>query len=132
MVLTPTYHVFRMYRVHQGATLIPIELNTPEYKFGDASVPALNVSASRDAEGRLHVSIVNLDPARAAEISTMLSGGSMRTVTGEVLTANSMNSINTFDQPNTVKTAPFSGYKLQGAQLMLSLPPKSVVVLELR
>jgi len=132
MVLTPTYHVFRMYRVHQGATLIPVELNTPEYKFGDASVPALNVSASRDAEGRLHVSIVNLDPARAAEISTTLSGGSMKTVTGEVLTANAMNSINTFDQPNTVKSAPFSGYKIQGAQLSLTIPSKSVVMLELK
>jgi alpha-N-arabinofuranosidase len=132
MVLTPTYHVFRMYRVHQGATLIPVELNTPEYKFGDASVPALNVSASRDAEGRLHLSIVNLDATRAAEISTTLSGGTFRNVSGEVLTASAVNAINTFDQPNTVKPAPFSGSKLQGAQLSLTIPAKSVVVLELK
>src|SRR5436305_1738592 len=33
MLLTPTYHVFEMYKVHQGATLIPTELTAPESKF---------------------------------------------------------------------------------------------------
>jgi alpha-N-arabinofuranosidase len=129
MVLTPTYYVFRMYRVHQGATLIPVELNTPEYKLGDASVPALNVSASRDGEGRVHVSIVNLDAARSAEIT--INGGAFRNVSGEVLTANAVNAINTFAQPNTVGPAPFSAFKVQGPQLALTVPAKSVVVLEL-
>lgn len=132
MVLTPTYHVFRMYRVHQGATMIPIDLTTPEYKIGDKSVPALSASASRDAEGRLHLSVVNLDPNRAVEIATTISGGTIKSVTGEVLTASAMNAMNTFDRPNTVKPAPFSGYKLEGAQLGLRIPAKSVVVVELR
>jgi alpha-N-arabinofuranosidase len=132
MVMTPTYHVFRMYRVHQGATLIPVDLSTPEYKLGDASVPALNVSASRDSEGRLHLSIVNLDPNRQAEITTTLWGGAIKTVTGEILTAPTINSMNTFDSPNTVKPAPFNGYKLEGSQLNLRIPSKSVVVLELK
>jgi alpha-N-arabinofuranosidase len=42
-----------------------------------------------------------------------------------------MNAMNTFDQPNAVKPASFSGFKLQGSQLSLSIPAKSVVVLEL-
>lgn len=132
MVMTPTYHVFRMYRVHQGATLIPVDLSTPEYKLGDASVPSLNVSASRDSEGRLHLSIVNLDPNRPAEITTTLWGGAIKGVTGEILTAPAINSMNTFDSPNTVKPAPFNAYKLAGSQLSLSIPSKSVVVLELK
>ena len=99
MVLTPTYHVFRMYKVHQGATMIPVDLNAPEYKLGDASVPSLNVSASRDGEGRLHLSIVNLDPTRAAEITATLSGATIKSVTGEVLTAPAINAMNTFDRP---------------------------------
>jgi alpha-N-arabinofuranosidase len=65
MLTTPTYHVFRMYRVHQGATLLPVELAAPEYRLGQASVPSLSVSASRDAAGALHLSVVNLDPGRA-------------------------------------------------------------------
>jgi alpha-L-arabinofuranosidase len=132
MLLTPTYHIFRMYRVHQGATLIPVDLNAPEYKLDQASVPSLHASASRDGEGRLHVSIVNLDPNRAAEIATTLTGATIKSVTGEILTAPVMNAMNTFDRRDTVKPAPFSGYKLQGSQLSLSIPAKSVVVLELK
>jgi alpha-N-arabinofuranosidase len=132
MLLTPTYHVFRMYRVHQDATLIPTELNAPEYKLGQSSVPSLNVSASRDKEGRLHLSIVNLEPNRAAEITTRVAGSTIKGVNGEVLTAAAMNAMNTFDAPNTVRPAQFNGYKIQDSQLILNIPPKSVVVLELR
>ena len=132
MVLTPTYHVFRMYRVHQGATLIPVDLSAPEYKLGAASVPSLSVSASRDSEGRLHVSIINLNPNQPAELTTTIWGGAIKSLTGEVLTAPAVNSMNTFDSPNTVKPAPFSRYKLEGSQVSLSIPAKSVVALEFR
>ena len=132
MVLTPTYHVFRMYSVHQGATLIPVDLRAPEYRLGDASVPSLSASASRDTEGRLHLSVVNLDPNRAAEITATISGEAGRNVTGEVLTAPVMNAMNTFDQPNTIKPAPFRGYKLDGSRLSLTIPAKSIVVIELK
>ena len=132
MVRTPTYHVFRMYAVHQGATMIPIDLSGPEYKMGDAAIPSLNASASRDPEGRLHLSVVNLDPNRTSEISVTISGGSIRGVSGEVLTSTAINAMNTFDSPNTVKPARFSAYRLAGSQLNLSIPSKSVVVLELK
>lgn len=132
MVLTPTYHVFRMYRVHQGATMIPVDLKAPEYKLGDASVPSLNISASRDSEGRLHLSVVNLEATRAAEVITTVSGAPIRAVSGEVLTAVTMNAMNTFDRPNTVKPIPFREYKIQGSELILNIPAKSVVVLEIK
>ena len=131
MVLTPTYYVFKMYKVHQGATLIPVELIAPEYMLDNISVPSLSASASRDKDGKLHLSIVNLDPNRAAEITAKIAG-SIRNVTGEVLTAPVMNAMNTFENPTAVRTAPFSGCKVQGGQANLSIPPKSVVVLELR
>jgi alpha-N-arabinofuranosidase len=130
MLLTPTYHVFEMYKVHQGATLIPTELTAPEYKFGQASIPSLHASASRDAAGKLHLSIVNLDPNHAAQVSTRIMGATAKNITGRVLTAPAINSINTFDKPDAVKPVPFTGFKVQGDQIMLSLPSKSVVVLE--
>ncbi len=132
MVLTPTYHVFRMYKVHHGATLIPVDLNTPEYKLGETTVPALHVSASRDQNGRLHLSIVNLDPSRTAELTTTLSGTAVKTVVGAVLTAPAMNAINTFEKRDAVKPVPFSGARLQGSQLSLNIPSKSVVMLEIK
>ena len=78
MVLTPTYYVFKMYKVHQDATLIPIDLSAPEYKMDQTSLPSLSASASRDKEGKLHLSIVNLDPNRPAEISTTMSGSTVK------------------------------------------------------
>ena len=112
--------------------MIPVDLKAPEYKLGDASVPSLNVSASRDGEGRLHLSVVNLEATRAAEIIATVSGATIKSVSGEVLTAPVLNAMNTFDRPNTVKPAPFSGYKVQGSQLILNIPAKSVVMLELK
>ena len=132
MVLTPTYYVFKMYRVHQGATLIPADLSTPEYRMDQSSVPSLSASASRDKDGRLHLSLVNLDPNRSAEITTQVAGSTVRSITGEVLTASAMNAMNTFDNPNAVKPAPFDGYKIQDSHVTLTIPPKSVVVLELQ
>jgi len=132
MVLTPTYYVFKMYKVHQDATLIPVDLSAPEYKMDQSSLPSLSASASRDKEGKLHLSIVNLDPNRPAEVSTTVSGSTVKNISGEILTASIMNAMNTFDNPNTIKLAAFGSYKLQDSQLTLNIPAKSVVVLELR
>jgi alpha-N-arabinofuranosidase len=131
MLLTPTYYVFKMYKVHQGATLIPIDLSAPEYKIDQASVPSVSASASRDKDGKLHLSIVNLDPNVSAEITTKVAGSTVRDITGEVLTASTMNAMNTFDNPNAIKPTPFSSYKIQASQVILRIPPKSVVMLEL-
>jgi lysophospholipase L1-like esterase len=131
MVLTPTYHVFRMYKAHQGATLIPVELNTPPYSMDQQSVPSLSVSASRDEAGKLHLSIVNLDPNKSTEVTTTFTGASIKNVSGEVLTATAMNALNSFDNPNNIKPAAFSGYKLQDSKLILNVPAKSVIMLEL-
>lgn len=132
MVLTPTYYVFKMYKPHQGATLIPTELTAPEYKLEQATVPSLSVSASRDSNGKLHLSIVNLDPNRASEITTKVTGSTLKSISGEVLTAPVMNALNTFDNPNSIKPAPFNGYKIQDAQAILTIPPKSVVMIEIQ
>jgi alpha-N-arabinofuranosidase len=132
MVLTPTYHVFRMYKAHQGGTLIPVELTAPEYKIDQASVPSMSVSASRDKEGTLHLSIVNLDPNKSAEIMTTVAGSTVRNITGEVLTAAVMNAMNTFDNPGAIKPERFSSYKIQDSHVILNIPAKSVAVVELR
>ena len=51
-------------------------------------------------------------------------------IAGRVLTAPAMNAINTFDDPDAVRPAQLTGLKIQGQQTTLSLPPKSVVMLE--
>jgi alpha-N-arabinofuranosidase len=132
MLLTPTFHVFEMYKVHQDATLIPVELAAPVYTRGQSSVPSLQASASRDGAGRVHLSIVNLDPNRSARVSMKVEGSTHANVKGRVLTAAAMNATNTFERPDAVRPAPFTSFKAEGGAIILSLPPKSVVVLELR
>lgn len=132
MLLTPSYHVFRMYKVHQGATRIPLEFTAPQYTVDGRSIPALSASASRDSAGRIHVSIVNLDPNRPADLTAKLAGANAGSVAGEVLTAMAMNAMNTFDSPAAVKPASFSGATLAGSVLTVKVPAKSVVVLELK
>jgi alpha-N-arabinofuranosidase len=132
MIVTPTYHVFEMYKVHQDATLLPVELTAPDYTFGGKAVPSLHASASRDAAGKIHLSLVNLDPHRAAEVSAKLAGAETKTITGRILTAEKMDAHNTFANPEAVKPAPFTGIERKGADITLNVPAKSVVVVEIQ
>jgi alpha-N-arabinofuranosidase len=131
IVLTPTYHVFEMLKVHQGATSVPLEIETP-YLTGTAEkIPTVSASASRDAAGRIHLSLVNTDPDSPATVACSVVGPAPAGVSGRILTAPAMTSHNTFDAPHAVEPAPFQGATLSGGQLSVSLPPMSVVVLEL-
>jgi len=132
MILTPTYHVFEMYTVHHDALMLPIEIDAGTYEFEGQSVEAVNASASRDAEGRIHISLVNMDPNQARTIETEIERASVSQVSGRVLTADAINAHNTFEQPNTVEPEPFDGASLSDGLLTVELPAKSVVVLELQ
>jgi alpha-N-arabinofuranosidase len=132
MVLTPTYHVFEMYKVHQDAILLPTDLECAAYTYGDESIPAISVSASRNCEGKVHISLCNLDPGQSASISCKVRGMEPSEVTGRVLTAEAINAHNTFDQPKVVKPAALDGATLDGNAVLLDLPAKSVVVLEIK
>jgi alpha-N-arabinofuranosidase len=112
--------------------LIPVEVKSPEYKFGEASVPAVHVSASRGTSGKLYISLVNLDANRAAQITAKLAGVSAKGVNGQILTAPVMNTHNTFDSPDTLKPASFSEASIKGDEVTATLPSKSVVVLEIQ
>jgi alpha-L-arabinofuranosidase len=130
MVLTPTYHVFEMYKDHQDATLLPIAIDCAPYEHGGESIPALSASASRDEAGKIHLSLCNLDPGRAMSIACELRGAGPSRVTGRLLTADAVNAHNTFDQPEAVKPVAFDGATLAGGSLQVGLPAKSVAVLE--
>jgi alpha-N-arabinofuranosidase len=132
MIVTPTYHVFEMYKVHQNATLLPLELQSEAYEFQGKKLPALSASASRDEAGLIHISLCNLNPHQPAEVSCQLRGAEVNSIRGRVLTAEAMNAHNAFTEPEAVMSKPFAGVKLTDAGFVATLPAKSVVVLELR
>jgi alpha-N-arabinofuranosidase len=132
MILTPTYHVMEMYNVHQGAVLLPVEVKSGDYAVGGDKLPAVSASASRDAAGLTHVSLVNIDAKNAQEVSVDLPGSKLKTVTGRVLTSQKLQDYNSFEKPDVIKPAAFKGATLRGDKLTVKLPPFSVVVLELK
>jgi alpha-N-arabinofuranosidase len=128
MLRTPTYHVFEMYKPFRGATFLPVELAPPQYELGSRSVPALHASAARDRNGKIHLALSNLDPHRSAQVAVRINGARIKKMSGRILTAPAMNTVNTFEQPDTVRPTAFRPTAQNGG-LTLSIPSKSVVVL---
>ena len=126
MVLTPTYHVYDMYRPFQGAVPLPVAIASPSFTEGDITVPMIDASAARGKDGKLWLALVNTDPRRSAEVAL----GRGRTATGRVLTADRITAHNTFDNPDAVTPRPYSA---RGGKkgLTLKLPARSVVVVSI-
>ena len=132
MLVTPTYHVFEMFTVHHDATMLPVSLECAKCTSQKESVPQVSASASRDAQGAIHVSLCNLDHAKPAKLACKLHGATPGTVTGRILTAKAMNAHNTFDKPEAIMPAPFTEATMEKGALLVNLPAKSVVVLEVK
>ena len=131
MVLTPTYHVFRMYVPFQDATSVPVTFDAGRYTHGGITLPRLDAIAAKDASGTLWLALTNVDPHQPAEIATTLAGFTPRTAAGETLTGAAIDSVNTFEAPDTVAPKP-AEVKLEGQRLSVTLPPKSVTVIGVR
>ena len=130
MILTPTYHVYRMYVPFQNATFVPAAYDAGTYKYGEVSLPRVDAIAAKDASGKLWVEITNVDPEQGAEIELEVAGGKARAASGETLTAPKVDSVNTFEAPQTVRPKPISA-KAQNGKLALSVEPKSVTVISI-
>ena len=103
MVLTPTYYVFKMYNVHQDATFLPLDLNCEIMDVRDnRKVPMVSATASKDKDGKIHISMSNIDAD------------------------------NSFENPNNIKLAPFKEVKINKGVLKIKLPAKSIVTIELQ
>jgi alpha-N-arabinofuranosidase len=127
MVLTPTYHVFRMYVPFQDATFVPVAYDAGAYTHGEISLPRVDAIAARDAAGKLWLAITHLDPSRSVEVEVAVAGVSARSAAGETLTAATVDSVNSFAAPRTVAPRPVSA-EARGGRVALRLEPKSVTV----
>jgi alpha-N-arabinofuranosidase len=133
MVLTPSYYVFKMYKVHQDATLLPTEVKSGTCVSGRDTVQTVRCSASKDAQGVIHLSMTNVETKKPVEMTCTFEGlQSVQTVSGEVLTAEKINSYNDFGKPEEVHPKVFSGFTKKGNVVTVKLPAKSVVVLTVK
>jgi alpha-N-arabinofuranosidase len=128
MALTPTYHVFKMYVPFQDATFVPVTFDAGTYTHENITLPRVDAIAAKDTNGKLWLEITNIDPNQPVEIVASVAGVTAKSAAGETLTAPKMDSVNTFDAPNTVAPKPIS-VKVQNGKLNLRLEPKSVTVI---
>ncbi|NLX76918.1 MAG: alpha-N-arabinofuranosidase [Clostridiaceae bacterium] len=126
MLLTPTYHVFDMYKEHQDAELVESYIETETIGMAKYTVPNLHESASVDADGKLHITLCNLSLNESCRIETEIIGKKAGNITGRILTGK-MNDHNTFDAPENVKPAVFDKMSVSQNGLTLEIPPVSVV-----
>ena len=132
MILTPTYHVMEMYNVHQDATFLPLTIKSNDYISGDQKLPAVSSSASKDKNGLIHISLVNIDSQKSQDITIDVSTYNLSSVTGRILTSPNIQDHNSFENPEKIKPASFSGASIKNNILNVKLLPFSVVVLELK
>lgn len=132
IVKTPSFYVFKMYMVHHGATLLPSDITTEKYTLGNESVPALSATASKDASGKIHVTITNLNPSKNIEVSCDLRGTEkVKFGKGSIVTGTKINSYNDFGKNEEISLKAFSDVKVSGSSVVVNVPAKSVVMVEL-
>ncbi|MDR1417298.1 MAG: alpha-N-arabinofuranosidase [Prevotellaceae bacterium] len=130
MALTPTYWVYYLYKVHQDATLLPVSLSSNKYELNGKKIDAVNVSASKDAQGKIHITLVNIDLNNAQSVEAELRGVKANGISGKILTSAKINDYNSFESPSVVGVKDFKDAKLSGGKLTIKLPAKSIVMLE--
>ena len=132
MLLTPTYHVFRMYNGHQDAVAIPVDFACDTLQSPSGRLyPTLSVSASKTKEGKLLVTLANPCLDKTQTVTLTLDAYRPKKIEGEILHAKDVRAHNTFENPEQVVPKPFTGYKIDGRKVTLTLPPASVVAVTL-
>ena len=131
ILLTPTYHVFRMYKKHQGAQLLEscladvCEIGTEEYK-----VPNLQESVSAGADGTITVTLANLSLTDSCPVEVILAEKKPASAKASILTGK-MDAYNTFEKPDAVKEEDFDEVTLNDRGASFTIPACSVISLQL-
>jgi alpha-N-arabinofuranosidase len=131
MVLTPTYYVFKLYKVHQEALMLPVEIKCNQYTLGTQSLDAVNCSASVK-DGIVSITLCNLDPNNSQQISFDLSGMKLSKASGKMVTASKINAYNDFGKKEQVTEADFKNVKITSGKVDATIPSKSVVLIQLQ
>jgi len=133
IVRTPSFYVFKMYTVHHDATLLPSDIESEKYTMNNESIPALSATASKDDNGKIHITITNLNPEKGTSVTCELRGtDNVDFVKGSIVTGAKINSYNDFGKKEEVTLKSFSDVKVKNNVVTVNMPSKSVVMVELQ
>jgi alpha-L-arabinofuranosidase len=131
IVKTPTYYVFKMYAIHQDATMVPVSVESLRSSTSEGDLQLINASASIDKNGQLNLTACNLDAKKEQNLTIELKGGNYSKVSADIITGNKINSFNDFGKSEEVKITSFPGVKMKNSSIELTLPAHSVVLIKL-
>jgi alpha-N-arabinofuranosidase len=132
MVLTPTYHVFRMFKYHQGSELLTSFLTgVGETGLGENMVPDVTESVSKSKDGTINVTLNNLSLDAEKEVLIAFDALKASDVEASVVTG-AMNAHNTFDKPDVVTTAKLDSVRITEEGIVAKLPARSVTLLRIK
>lgn len=133
MVLTPTYHVFRMYQPFQDATYLPLDVKCDSMKVRDnRTIPMVSASAAKTKDGNMVISLANVSLDKAQNIDVDIENAGIKNISGEILTSKNIGDYNDFNNPDVVKPVPFKDVKVKRNTLKVKIPAKSIVVLNIK
>ena len=125
MVLTPTYHVFDLYKNHHDATLLSTFTETKEIGTEEDKLQNITVSSSVDANGVIHVTAANLSATESCPVELTLLGKCGGKATGRML-AGDRSAYNDFDCPETVQIREMGEITEKDGAYCFTLPACSV------
>ena len=129
MLLTPTYHVFHMYKYHQDADLVESWLEGAG-KTGvkeTEMVPEVQESVSVDENGVLTVTLNNLCTEAEKEIELVLTKKKPAHVSARIVHGK-MQAYNSFEEPERVTEEDFTDFRLTDRGLTFTIPACSVLM----
>lgn len=136
MLLTPTYHVFDMYKVHQENILLPMKIESEKHNHDTRSIPAIHGSASIDSNNQKYVSLSNVNPSQNINIEIQFNDFNLENSepTMKILRSEQINAHNTFEAPETIKPENFTSedFRLDGSNLYFKMPSKSVLIIKIK
>ena len=127
MILTPTYHVFRMFKYHQGAQLVNSFITGVEEEGtgDDNKVPQVTESVSVSEDGTVNITLNNLSLKSDKEVEINFDDLKVSSVEASVVTG-SMNAHNTFDDAEAVTTKKLENVTITDKGIKVVLPACSV------
>ena len=133
MILTPTYHVFHMYKHHQDADLLEsyIDGNRQIGEDEEYQVPLLEESVSVSADGCVNITLNNLSVKEDVPVEVTFAELKPAEVTAAILTQE-MHAHNTFEEPEKVKEEAFTAYEIKDGKLCFTAPACSVISLRVK
>ena len=130
LLLTPTYYVFELYKHHQDAERVESYVQQDLTGTEEAKVPALSISASRDAKGTVHATVVNLDMEQSQTLKCHLSGGIWKTAQIRYI-AGEMHEHNAFGKPEQVEIQTMDSVRIEDGAMKIAIPPCCVMEITL-